>query len=623
VQALWLRSRESGEQWKLSLLALGVVYGDIGTSPLYALRECFVGHGLRVQLDSVLGVVSLIFWSLASIVSFKYLRYVLEADNHGEGGILALMALARSHEQRPLRRGWILALGIAGAALLYGDGAITPAISVLGAVEGLTIAAPHLQFLIVPVTCLILLALFVVQRRGTAAIGAVFGPITLAWFCALAVLGVPQIAREPGILRALNPWYAVSFLATGQQHGFLVLGAVFLAVTGAEALYADLGHFGRAPIRRAWSYVVWPALVLNYFGQGALLLQHPDAVESPFFRLAPDWALVPLVALSTAAAVIASQALITGVYSVTRQASMLGLLPRVTVLHTSPDHEGQIYVPFVNWVLMSVTIGLVCSFGSSSRLASAYGIAVTLSMLITSVLAYSVVRARGWSTARAGAITLLFVAIELGFLLANVGKIAQGGWFPLLLGAVLSLLMSTWCRGRELVALRFRQSLLPATQLLELMREGAHVRVPGTAVYMSASAEGTPHTLIHNLEHNHVLHENIVFLSIVTESSSRVPERDRMRIEALAPGVWRMVGHYGFMDHPDAPDLLLHSGLINGLREATFFLGQEHFLVGEGGSTRHWRMLLFSVLSRLAQPATRFFNIPPARVMEVGIQIVL
>ena len=623
----------SSHRLKLSLLALGVVYGDIGTSPLYALRECFAGHGVSVESESVLGVVSLIFWSLASIVSLKYLRYVLEADNHGEGGILALMALALSKEpaskeggssaRRPRYRGLILALGVLGAALLYGDGAITPAISVLSAVEGLTIAAPQLGYLVVPVTCLILVVLFLVQRRGTATVGLVFGPITLCWFLVLAVLGLQHIVAAPRILWAVNPWYGLKFLFAGNLHGFAVLGAVFLAVTGAEALYADLGHFGRAPIRLAWNYVVWPALVLNYFGQGALLLQEPEAAENPFFRLAPPWALYPMVAISTAATVIASQALITGVYSITRQASMLGLLPRVTVLHTSPDQEGQIYVPFVNWLLMLVTIGLVCSFGSSSRLASAYGIAVTLSMIITSVLAYSVSRSRGWSVPSALLVTLVFVCIELAFLGANLGKIRQGGWFPLLLGAGLSLVMSTWYRGRQLVAERVRQDLLPLTQLRELVARRAHLRVPGTAVYMTASSDGIPATLIHNLDHNHVLHENVVFLSIVTEDSSRVPEGARMRVESIAPGIWRMLGRYGFMDQPDAPDLLLHSGLINGMREVTFFLGHEHLILNEQRSLRHWRMLLFSVLSRLSQPATRFFNIPPMRVMEVGIQIVL
>jgi KUP system potassium uptake protein len=533
------------------------------------------------------------------------------------------MALSVSQERwRPYRTG-IVALGIVGAALLYGDGAITPAISVLSAVEGLALAAPSLQYLVVPATCLILVALFMLQRQGTATVGLIFGPITLLWFSVLAVLGLRQIALAPEILQAINPWYGVKFLVTRGLHGFGVLGAVFLVVTGGEALYADLGHFGRPPIRLAWTVVVWPALVLNYFGQGALLLSQPDAAENPFFRLAPPWALYPLVALSTTATVIASQALITGVYSMTRQASMLGLLPRVTVLHTSAQQEGQIYVPFVNWVLMLATISLVCSFGSSSRLASAYGIAVTLSMIITTLLAYLVARSWGWGAPRAVFVTVAFLAIEVTFLSANVEKISHGGWLPLLLGAALSLVMSTWYRGRHLVAERYRQELLPLKQLLDLLARKTHVRVPGTAVFMTSHLEGTPPALLHNLDHNHVMHEVVVFLTIVTEDAARVPERERLRVDSIAPGVWRLVGRYGFMDQPDAPDLLLHSDLINNLREVTFFLGQEHLLVSDQSRIRRWRMVLFTLLSRVAQPATRFFNIPPARVMEVGIQIVL
>jgi KUP system potassium uptake protein len=613
----------AGHRFTLPLLALGVVYGDIGTSPLYALRECLATPGMRVELDSVLGVLSLIFWSLAIIISVKYLRYVLEADNHGEGGILALMALSLSKELRPRHRKVILALGVVGASLLYGDGAITPAISVLGAVEGLALAAPHLQAVVLPLTCLILVALFWVQRRGTASVGLVFGPIMLLWFSVLALLGVRHIFSAPEILRAINPWYGLRFLLAGQHHGFAVLGAVFLSVTGGEALYADLGHFGRAPIRVAWNYVVWPALVLNYFGQGALLIQHPEAAENPFFRLAPGWALIPLIALSTAATVIASQALITGVYSITRQATNLGLLPRVAVLHTSAQHEGQIYVPFMNWLLMIVTLSLVCSFGSSSRLASAYGIAVTLSMLITTLLAFSIVRSWGWSTARALLVTLALLGIEFPFMFANAQKIMHGGWFPLLMGAAISLLMSTWYRGRRVLAERYRDNLLPLNKLFELLGRKQHVRVQGTAVFMTSSQEGTPPALFHNLDHNHVLHENVIILSIVTEDSSRVPEIERLRVELLAPGLWRLVARYGFMEQPDAPDLLLHSGLIANLREVTFFLGQEHLLVSNESRMWRFRMMVFSVLSRLAQPATRFFNIPPARVMEVGIQIVL
>jgi KUP system potassium uptake protein len=609
---------------RLSLLALGVVYGDIGTSPLYAVRECFGPHGVPVVGSTVYGVLSLVFWTLTSIVSVKYLVHILRADNHGEGGILALMALSVSHDQRPRHRRVLLMLGVLGAALLYGDGAITPAISVLSAVEGLTTDAPHFHAAVVPITVAILVCLFAIQRRGTAAIGMVFGPITLIWFVTLALLGVVHIVDAPRILLALNPRYAYEFLtAGGGLSGFSVLGAVFLSVTGAEALYADLGHFGRQPIRRAWAWVVCPALLLNYFGQGALLLRDPGAARNPFFLLAPDWALYPLVVLSTAATVIASQALISGVYSMTRQASMLGLLPRMNVLHTSAQQEGQVYVPVINWLLMLVTIGLVLGFQSSSRLAAAYGIAVSLSMIITTLLAYTVVQAWGWSPLRAAAVTGVLLTIEGTFLAANVEKIAHGGWFPLLLAAGLCLLMTTWNRGRLLLAERFRKELLPLTDFFEKITTSAPLRVPGTAVFMTGQLQGTPPALLHNYRHNHVLHENVILLTILTEDAARVPNSERVTVEPAAPGFWRVIGRYGFMEQPDAPDLVLRSGLLTKLDEVTFFLGREHLIVAEHGLGQRWRIALFSFLARSSQPATRFFNIPPDRVMEIGTQIAL
>lgn len=609
--------------WRLSLLALGVVYGDIGTSPLYALRECFGPHGVAVERSSVFGVLSLVFWTLTSIVSVKYLLHILRADNHGEGGILALMALSVSHEQRPRSRRVLLMLGVLGASLLYGDGAITPAISVLSAVEGLTTAAPNLHAIVVPTTVAILVLLFAIQRRGTAAIGLVFGPITLIWFFTLALLGARHIADAPSILLAINPVYAIEFLASDHGSGFGVLGAVFLSVTGAEALYADLGHFGKQPIRRAWAWVVCPSLLLNYFGQGALLLVEPEAAQNPFFRLAPSWALFPLVALSTAATVIASQALISGVYSLTRQASMLGLLPRMNVLHTSAQQSGQVYVPVINWLLMIVTIGLVLGFGSSSRLAAAYGIAVTLSMIITTSLAYTVVQAWGWSTPRAAAVTGLLLIIEGTFLMANLEKIAHGGWFPLLLAAGLSLLMTTWNRGRMLLAERFRRELLPLTEFFERVTSTAPLRVPGTAVFMTGQLQGTPPALLHNFRHNHVLHENVILLTIVTEDAARVPSANRVTVEPAPLGFWRVIGRYGFMEQPDAPDLVLRSGLLENLDDVTFFLGREHLIVADHNIGHRWRIALFSFLTRSSQPATRFFNIPPDRVMEIGTQIAL
>jgi KUP system potassium uptake protein len=617
-------SPDTSPLWRLSLLALGVVYGDIGTSPLYALRECFGPHGVAVGTPSVFGVLSLVFWTLTIIVSVKYLLHILRADNHGEGGILALMALSVSYEQRPRSRRVLLMLGVLGAALLYGDGAITPAISVLSAVEGLTIAAPNLHAAVVPSTVAILVLLFAIQRRGTAAIGMVFGPITLLWFLTLALLGVRHIAEAPSILLAVNPRYAIEFLARDNGSGFGVLGAVFLSVTGAEALYADLGHFGKQPIRRAWAWVVCPSLLLNYFGQGALLLAEPDAAQNPFFRLAPSWALYPLVALSTAATVIASQALISGVYSITRQASMLGLLPRMNVLHTSAQQSGQVYVPVINWLLMLVTIGLVLGFGSSSRLAAAYGIAVILSMIITTSLAYTVVQAWGWGPLRAATVTGLLLIIEGTFLMANIEKIAHGGWFPLLLAAGLSILMTTWNRGRLLLAERFKRELLPLSEFFERVSSSAPLRVPGTAVFMTGQLQGTPPALMHNFRHNHVLHENVILLTIMTEDAARVPSASRITVEPAPLGFWRVIGRYGFMEQPDAPDLVLRSGLLETLDDVTFFLGREHLIVAEHGKiSQRWRIALFSFLARSSQPATRFFNIPPDRVMEIGTQIAL
>jgi len=608
---------------RLSLLALGVAYGDIGTSPLYALRECFGPHGVAVTHDTVFGVLSLIFWSLAIIISVKYLLYVLRADNEGEGGILALMALSQSHVKTPRQRRLLLVVGVLGAALLYGDGAITPAISVLSAVEGLTVAAPHLHGVVLPATVVILVMLFAIQRRGTAALGLIFGPIMLIWFGTLALLGLRQIVHMPKVLEAINPWYALRFLTDDQAPALGVLGAVFLVVTGGESLYADLGHFGRRPIRLAWAWIVMPALVLNYFGQGALLLSDPEAAGNVFFRLAPSWALYPFVLLSTAATVIASQALISGVYSLTRQGSMLGLLPRVNVLHTSAQQEGQIYVPVINWMLMFVTIGLVLGFGSSSRLAAAYGMAVTLSMLITTLLAYTVARTWGWSRWQAGGVTLLFLSIELTFLAANLEKIGRGGWFPLLLAAFLSVIMSTWYRGRELLAERFRRDLLPLDEFFEIVSSTSPLRVPGTAVFMTGHRQGTPPALLHNLRHNHVLHQNVILLTIVMDDAARVSESRRVTVESAGPGFFRVIGRYGFMEQPDAPDLVLRSGLLTELSDVTFFLGREHLIVGERSAVQRWRIALFTFLARSSQPATRFFNIPPDRVMEIGTQIAL
>ncbi len=612
-------------QLKLALAAVGVVYGDIGTSPLYAMRECFnEEHGIAVTPANVMGVLSLIFWALTIVVSLKYVAYVLRADNKGEGGILALMALASAPVKGKRVYPVLIALGVFGAALLYGDGVITPAITVLSAVEGLEIAAPGLSHLVIPLTIVILIGLFAIQKHGTAGLGKVFGPITLLWFASLFGLGFYRMVEHPSVLASVNPLYAARFLAENGTLGLLVLGAVVLVVTGGEALYADLGHFGRKPIRLAWYAVVMPALLMNYFGQGALLIATPEAVENPFFRMVPSFALYPMVALSTAASVIASQALISGVFSLTSQGTMLGVLPRVNIKHTSAHERGQIYVPFVNYAIMLATIGLVLGFKSSSNLAAAYGIAVTLTMVITTVLAYFLVRnVWGWGVPKAAAVSLLFLAPELVFMGANAIKIEHGGWFPLVVGAAIFAMMFSWKRGREILSQRFREQLLPLTDFFDIMRVDIPARVPGTAVFMVSSRDGTPPAMLHNFMHNRVVHQHIVLLTMVTSTSARVAEKDRFTLEQLEHGFVRVVGRYGFMEQPDAPRLLLDAGVISSVEHVTFFLGRENLIATKHPGMAKWRVSLFAFLTRNAQPATKFFNIPPDRVFEIGAQIEL
>jgi KUP system potassium uptake protein len=608
---------------KLAFGALGVVYGDIGTSPLYSVRECFIG-GMETTRGNILGVLSLISWSLIIMVSFKYIAYVLRADNKGEGGILALMALSSSNLRKSRKYLPLIFLGVFGSALLYGDGMITPAISVLSAVEGLEIAAPSLAPLVVPITIVILIGLFIVQKRGTGGIGAIFGPITFVWFGTIAVLGVSQIIRYPAVLTAINPLQGVRFLATHGQRGLLVLGGVFLAVTGGEALYADLGHFGRRPIRLAWFAVVFPCLLMNYFGQGALLIAHPETIANPFFRMVPTFALLPVVLLSTCATVIASQALISGVYSLTSQATMLGFLPRFSIRHTSAHERGQIYIPSVNYALMLAAIGLVLGFKSSDALAAAYGIAVTLTMVITTILAFFLVRyGWGWGYHKAIPISLVFFIPEMFFVGANATKIEHGGWFPLIIGATIFAIMVTWKRGREILAERFAEQLLPLSDFYDVIAVELPARVPGTAVFMTGTRDGTPPALLHNFLHNRVLHQNIVLLTIVTDDSARIAEEDRFKLEKLEHGFCRIVGRYGFMEQPDAPALLIAAGLIHTVEHTTFFLGRENLVATRRPGMARWRVSLFAFMSRNAQPATRFFNIPPDRVMEIGAQIEL
>jgi KUP system potassium uptake protein len=610
---------------KLAIAALGVVFGDIGTSPLYSMRECFHGtHGIPITHASVLGILSLICWSLMLIVAVKYVFYVLRADNKGEGGILSLMALAVSALKGSRLRAFVLACGVFGAALLYGDGAITPAISVLSAVEGLEIATPALKDLVIPLTIAILVGLFFIQKRGTASVGAVFGPITLVWFIVIAALGIYRLRENLVVLGAVNPVYAVDFLLEHGREGFTVLGAVFLVVTGGEALYADLGHFGRRPIQLAWFTLVFPALLLNYFGQGALLLARPADVENPFFRMAPAWALYPLVALSTAATVIASQALITGVFSLTRQATMLGFMPRVEVRHTSASERGQIYVPTMNWLLMLATVSLVLGFKSSSELAAAYGIAVTLTMVITTVLAAIYARRGwGWKLHWVMLLSVVFLVPETVFLVANLAKITHGGWFPLAVGIVLFSIMTTWRTGRAILSRRFQEDLLPLTDFFDLLRVEIPARVPGTAVFMTSIKDGTPPALLRNFMHNRVLHQHIVLLTIQTQETARVAESERFDVEHLDHGFSRVTGRYGFMEQPDAPLLLERAGLVSSVEHTTFFLGRENLISSAHPGMARWRIRIFAALTRNAQPANKFFNIPPDRVMEIGAQIEL
>ncbi len=614
----------------LALGALGIVYGDIGTSPMYALRECFFGpHSVPPSPENVLGVLSLIFWSLIVVVSVKYLLFVMRADNRGEGGILALMALAmqrprgQAHKSRPM----LMTLGIFGAALLYGDGMITPAITVLSAVEGLSVATPVFEPYVVPVTLVIILIIFLVQRHGTAGIGAVFGPVMCVWFTVLGVLGFKEVLHSPAVLGALNPWHGALFFVHNGLHGFLVLGAVFLVVTGGEALYADMGHFGWKPIKWAWFCLVLPGLTLNYLGQGALLLRDASAARNPFFLLAPEWARYPLVALATAAGIIASQTLISGAFSLTRQAMQLGYSPRMEVVHTSAEEMGQIYLPGLNWVLLVGVIALVLGFRSSSNMASAYGVAAVTTMAITTILAYVVARER-WGMTRALALPMagLFLLVDLSFLGANSVKIVRGGWLPLLLALIIFTLMTTWKRGRDILAGKLRASSIPLKDLLNSFGDHPPVRVPGTAIFMTGNAEGTPPALLHNLKHNKVLHEQVVLLTILSEEVPHVPSQERVEVEPLEQGFVRVVARYGFTENPSIPDVLKRcreKGLQFQLMGTSFFLGRETLIPTKRPGMAVWREALFAWMSRNARSATAYFRIPPNRVVELGSQVEL
>ena len=617
----------------LALGALGVVYGDIGTSPLYALRECFVGqHALAVTPMNVLGILSLVFWSLTVIVSIKYLMFLMRADNEGEGGILALLALLEPTGSNGggWRNGLVL-LGLFGAALLYGDGVITPAISVLSAVEGLRVATAAFEPFIIPIAVGLLIVLFLIQRRGTAGIGAVFGPAMLIWFTTIGGLGLfaifTQHPQHASVLSAFNPWCAVRFFAAHGTHAFFALGAVVLCVTGSEALYADMGHFGPRPIRLAWYGVAFPGLLLNYFGQGALLLSEGGTVTNPFYQLSPSWGLYPLVVLSTVATIVASQALISGAFSLTQQAVQLGYAPRFAIIHTSETAAGQIYMPEINWALMVTCVFLVLSFKSSSNLAGAYGIAVTGTMAVTTVLFYVFTRRRWhWSAIRAGGLVGVFLLFELSFFAANVPKIAAGGWFPLIIGLATFTILTTWKRGRGELGRLLAEVSLPMDLFLRDLAAQQPYRVDGTAVFMTSASKGVPAVLLHHFKHNRTLHKRVVLLSIAAEKRPEVPSHERLEISDLGQGFYRVVARFGFIETPRISQVLAlckAQGLAFEMSSTTFVLGRETLLLSGRSRMARWRKRLYAFLARNAPSATAYFEIPPNRVVELGVQIEL
>ena len=612
----------------LTLAAVGIVYGDIGTSPLYTLKTIFdPEHGLALTEANLQGIISLIFWGLSFIVSLKYVSLVLRADNRGEGGIMALMALALNSVSK-FAKGWhypLMLLGVFGATMFYGDSVITPAISVLSAIEGLEVAAPGLEQYIVPLTIIVLVTLYAVQRHGTAGIGRWFGPIMVLWFAALSVMGVINIVQAPQILWALNPLHALRFMFENRMIALVALGAVVLAFTGAEALYADMGHFGKKPIRAAWFLIVFPSLALNYLGQGALLLMHPDAISNPFFQQLGAWSVYPLVVLSTLAAVIASQATISGTFSMTKQAIALGLLPRMRVMHTSATEIGQIYIPAVNWIQLVVVLLAVIGFGSSDKLAGAYGIAVTATMLATTVLTFFVIRYR-WNLPLwlCVAATGFFFAIDVLLFSASTLKLFHGGWFPLLLGAVLFTIMLTWKRGRELVFENLQKHAIPLEEFLSSLFVAPPTRVYGTAIFLRGESDGVPHALLHNLSHNKVLHERVVFFTVHVIEEPYVPEDEQVKVTDLGHQCYQLNVYYGFKDEPDIPKALAACeclGLPFEMMETSFFIARQTVISAPGSGMATWREHLFVTMSRNARGAADYYQIPPNRVIELGTQV--
>ncbi|MBI1921718.1 MAG: potassium transporter Kup [Geobacter sp.] len=610
----------------LTLAALGVVYGDIGTNPLFALRECFFGsHPFPPTPANVLGILSLIFWALLAVISCKYLLFIMNADNKGEGGILALLALLVPREEASRRKRRVLLwLGLFGAALLYGDGVITPAISILSAVEGLKVATPALERYVVPCTILIIILLFFLQKRGTGRIGMLFGPVMIVWFASIATLGIYGIVRAPQVLAAVNPAHAAYFFQNNRLSGFFVLGAVFLSVAGGEALYAGMGHFGRGPIRLAWFSLVFPALLLNYFGQGALIMSDPKEASQPFYHLAPPWALYPLIFLATIATIIASQAIISGAFSLARQAIQLGVSPPMRVIQTSPEEMGQIYMPAINWLLMVATVMVVAGFGSSSNLAAAYGVAVATAMLIDTILVFLVARERWkWNIPIAVVVVGLLLVMDISFFGANILKFAYGGWFPIVAAVVVFTLMATWRRGRDLLNRELRKITEPLEEFLHWIAAEPPLRLPGTAVFMIRRLSGTPPMLVHHIKHHKVLHEQVVLLTVVTEPVPRIPAEERLEVEKLDQGFFRVIVHYGFMQIPNVPVALRECepfGLSIDIDTATYYTGRETVMpTEERFGMALWREKLFSFMARNAQRATAYYHIPPGQVVEIGI----
>jgi len=607
---------------------LGVVYGDIGTSPLYAMRasaQHFSDGGL--ERWEILGLLSLIFWSLNLVVTFKYVAFVLRADNRGEGGILSIMALAQQGLSGARGKGIVTVIGMMGASLFFGDGIITPAISVLSAVEGLKVVSPAFEKAVVPIAIGVLLALFLVQYRGTGSVGMVFGPICAAWFAVIGLLGLIEILRHPSILVALSPHYAVQFCLEYRLAAFIAFGSVVLAVTGAEALYADMGHFGRKPMRFAWLFFVLPALALNYFGQGALLLNDPASIVNPFYLLAPEWFRLPLVFLATAATIIASQAMISGAFSIARQCVQLGFLPRLEVRHTSPTEEGQIYLPQVNFALLIGVVILVAEFRDSDSLAAAYGLAVTGTFVCTSCLAAVVYRTRfGWPLLAVAPVFGMFLLLDLLFFASNVVKIPDGGYVPVIVGVGLFILMSTWRQGRELLFARFRQDGLPLKSFIARLPQSRTTRVPGMAVFMTSQADFVPGALLHNLKHNKVLHERVLFVTVTNEPVPHVAPERRREVEALAPDIHRVSLRYGFQESPNIPkelEALKEEGIRFEPMQTSYFLGRETVVAAAVPKMSKWRQWLFTIMSRNAVPATEFFRIPSDRVVELGVRVAI